>query len=102
MPPGITNCPPASTTSPRAGAVELVADCDDLAVRAQDVGPVGLIGRDDGAALDEYRHVDYLCVCATGALVAWVATEGRDSGFLHAPRLQIIVIPPRNEPVNHP
>ena len=41
-----------------AGASSFVADGDDLAVRAQHVGAEGLIGRDDRAALDEYRHCE--------------------------------------------
>ena len=56
MPPGITYWPPASTTSRFGGRVEFVADlrrsCRPRTTRRR----VRLIGRDDGAALDEYRH----------------------------------------------
>ncbi len=52
------------------------ADVNDLAIRAQDVGAVGLIRRHDGAALDENRHVDYLCRwCAAAARYASLATD---------------------------
>ena len=89
MPPGMTNWPPASTTSQRAGAAMPVADFHDLAIRAQDVGPVGLIGRDDGAALDEYRHFDHLDVSSRngGARYARLATDCATADFCMLHRL---------------
>src|SRR6185436_737645 len=50
-----------------AGGVQSFTDGDDLAVGAQHVAPEGLIGGDDGAALDEYRHCEPRLYATTGS-----------------------------------
>ena len=47
------------------GVVEIGADGDDLVMLHEDVGLLGQIGGDDGAAFDEFGHYETTPRCIT-------------------------------------
>jgi hypothetical protein len=65
--------------------------CDlyDLSIHAQDVRLVGLIGRNDRAAFDEYRHFDHLYMSSRNGRrsYAWVEADWATADFCMLRRL---------------